>query len=422
MDIALTKNIFGNLEISPSKLIGVYGPRYVEGEGISDSEIRKFIKNPIGTRPLNEIAKGRKNVLIVTDDNTRATPLTRLIPPVLEELIAAGVPEEGITFLIGLGAHRHMDQREKEIKFGTMIANRYRIINHVWKDPESLVSLGTCELGFEVIINKLVQESDIILSIGSIFPHATTGFSGGGKSIIPGICGEKTIEDTHWMALNYSIGEILGNYNNPVREAIDFISRKIHLRMIINTILFNRNKIYGLVVGDMELAHKKGVELCREVYSVSIPEIGDIVIAEAYPADINLRQAIKAICAADLVCRDGGVVILPAECAEGIAPQFPEFEKYGFKDPDFLYQEVEKGEFKHKLMAYTLVAIGRIISKRIHAILISPNIDPGQAERMGFTWAIDLQDAVKKAFKILGENSKMIVLKQASGLLPILLS
>ena len=421
MDISLTRNIFGDLEISSSKLIGVYGPRHVEGEGISDHEIRKIIKNPIGTKPLNEIAKGCKNVLIVTDDNTRATPLSRPIPPVLDELIAAGVPEEGIAFLIGLGAHRPMNQSEIEIKFGTAIASKYRIINHAWNDPESLVSLGTYELGFEVIINKLVLEADFIISIGSIVPHATTGFSGGGKTIMPGICGEKTIEDTHWIALNYSMGEILGNYNNPVREAIDFICRKVNLSMIINTVLFNNNKIYGLVAGDMELAYKKGVELCREVYSISIPEKANIVIAEAYPADIDLRQAIKAICAANLVCRLGGVIILPAECPEGIAPQFPEFEKYGFKDPDYLYQEVEKGKFEQKLMAYTLVAIGRIISKQFHAILISPNIDSTQAESMGFMWAIDLQDAVNKAFKMLGDNSKIIVLKQASELLPILL-
>jgi nickel-dependent lactate racemase len=146
----------------------------------------------------------------------------------------------------------------------------------------------------------------------------------------------------------------------------------------------------------------------------------DIVIAEAYPTDIDLRQAIKAICSADIICRDGGIIILPAECSEGVSPQFPEFERYGFKNPDRLYNDVENGQFKQKLMAYTLVAIGRIISKRVKAILVSPNINSNQAEQMGFIWAADLQDAVNKAFQITGKGSKMIVLKQAGELLPIL--
>lgn len=420
MGISLTKHIFGDIKIAPSKLTGIYGPKHIEGEGLSDGQIKNAIGNPIGTRPLNEITKGCKKVLIVTDDNTRYTPLDRIIPPVLDELESAGVSEESIIFLIGLGTHRPMNQSEIETKFGTEIAGKYKILNHEWNNPESLVSLGTCELGFEVVINKLVLEADFTISIGSIVPHATTGFSGGGKTIMTGIAGERTIENTHWKALDYSMDEILGNYNNPVREAISSLCREINLGMIINTVLFNNNKIYDLVAGDLELAHKKGVELCCEVYGVSITEMADIVIAEAYPADIDLRQAIKAICAADLVCRDGGVIILPADCPEGIAPQFPEFARYGFKNPDMLYQKVNNGKFKQKLMAYTLVAIGRIISKRVNAILISPHIDSHQAERMGFMWAVNLQSAVDEAFRLTGNNAKAIVLKQASVLLPIL--
>lgn len=419
MHIKLTKHIFGDVKVDPSKLIGIYSPRHIEGEGLSDDEIRQAILAPIGINPLHEFAKGSKKVLIVTDDNTRATPLSRILPPILKELKLAGVPDNGITFLIGLGTHRFMTRKEIKIKFGQTIFDRYRIVNHTWNDPESLISLGSCELGYEVIINKLVREVDLLISVGNIVPHATTGFSGGGKTTITGICGEKTIENTHWMALNYSISEILGNINNPILEVINSLCRKINLRMIINTVLFNGSKIYGIVAGDPELAHRKGVELCREVYEFPVPEKADIVIAEAYPTDIDLRQAIKAICTADLVCRDGGVVILPAECPEGIAPQFPEFSKYGFKSPEKIYQEVKVGRLKQKLMAYTLVAIGRIISKRIKAILVSPNITSKQSEKMGFIPANDLKDALNKAFQMAGSSSKVIVIKQAGDSLPI---
>lgn len=420
MNITLTKHIFGDLNINPSNLVGIYVPNNFEGEGLTDEEIIKAIQNPIGTKPLSDMVKGCKKILIVTDDNTRSTPLYCLLPPIIDGLKAAGVPDSGITFLIGLGTHRPMTEDEIKLKFGEEIFRKYRIINHAWNDPDALISLGTCELGFEVVINKLVLESDFLISVGSIMPHATTGFSGGGKTVMPGVCGERTIEDAHWMALNYSMAEILGNIDNLIQKVINSICRKVNHKMIVNTILYKTDKIYAVVAGDVERAHKRGVEICRDVYGMSISQMADIVIAEAYPTDIDLRQAIKAICAADIVCRDGGVIILPAECPEGIAPQFPEFARYGFRDPEKLYHDVEDGKFKQKLMAYTLIAIGRIISGRVKAILVSPNIDQGQAEHMGFIWASDLQSAVNKGFNIKGKNSKVIVLKQAGEILPIL--
>ena len=416
----LTRNIFGDLKIDPSNMIGIYGTPHKRGDGRSDDEIINAIQNPIGTKCLGEMAKGCKKVLIVTDDNTRATPLSRILPPVLDELKAGGVTEKMITFLIGLGTHRSMNIDEIKKKYGAKLSDKYRIVNHDWKDSNSLLTLGRCQLGFDVIINKLAQETDLMISVGSIVPHATTGFSGGGKTIIPGICGEKTVEETHWIALNYSMREILGKLNNPIRDAINSICRKVNLRMIINTVLFDEKNIYGIVAGDMESAHRKGVELCKEIYEIEIPEKADIVIADAYPNDIDLRQAIKAICAADIVCRDGGVIILVADCPEGVAPQFPEFAKYGFKNPETLYRDVEKGKFKQKIMAYTLVAIGRIISRRVRPILVSPNIDSSLAENIGFFWNNNLQDAVDRAFQMVGKDSRIIGLQQAGQIVPAL--
>ena len=420
MEIKLTKHIFGDLEISDSNILGIYGPQQIEGNALTDHEISRVLAEPIGTEPLHRLAKGCSNVLIVTDDNTRSTPLSHVLPPILNELEAAGVPANGIMFLVGLGTHRPMTPSEIRFKFGPVIAQDYIIMNHSWNDATTLTSLGKCEFGFEVVINKRVLESDLIMSVGSIVPHATAGFSGGGKAIVPGICGEKTIEATHWTALNYSMDQILGVVDNPIRNAINSICRQINLAMIVNTILFDGDKVYGVAAGDLEQAFARGVKTSREVYGVKVNGKADIVIAEAYPTDIDLRQAIKAICSADLVCRDAGVIILPAECPEGVAPQFPEFVQYGFKNPDQLYHDVESGLFKDKLMAYTLVAIGRIISKRVRCIFVSSNIDPSLIEHMGFVWASDLVDAYDKACRIVGDGSKAIVLKQAGELLPLL--
>ena len=423
MNITLTKHVFGDAEVASLRVAGIYEPRSVEHRDISDEDIRQAIANPIGTKPLRQMAKGCKNVLIVTDDNTRETPLHRIIPAVLEELAAAGVGDAEITFLIGLGTHRAMTEAEIHAKFSPEIARKYKIINHDWDNPEALVSCGYCELGFEIVINKMAKDADFVISIGSIVPHATVGFSGGGKAIMPGVCGAKTIEQTHWMALNYSMSEILGNTSTPMRSAIINLCRKIDIGMIIDTVVFDDGKLYGLVAGDLKAAHDAGIELCREVYSVPVNETSEIVIAESYPADIDLRQAIKAICSADLVCRDGGVIILTARCPEGISPQFPDFAKYGFTNPDLLYRNINEGKCSNqKLLAYTLIAIGRIICKRVRAILISPNINPDETERLGFIWAGNLQHAIDKAFDMTGNNARISVLKQASIMLPVLRS
>lgn len=416
--ISLTKDIFGEALVERRRLAGVFGPKQIQAEGLSDREVYEKIKDASDRLPLKKIAQQKKRILIVTDDITRVTPLPRLLSPLLQIFGEAGIDQKRILILIALGTHRKMTREEIEVKFGSFIATNYRIENHDWDNPDKLYSFGFSNKNYEIVINRFVQEADLIISIGSIIPHATTGFSGGGKTIVPGICGEKTIETTHWKALDFSMRDILGIYENPIRILIDQICKKIGLDMIINTILINDDKIYDLVVGDHINVFQQGVHLCREVYEVKIPEKADIVIAEAYPMDIDLRQSIKAVCSADLVCNDGGIVILPAECPEGIAPQFPEFIRYGFKDPDGLFLEVEQGKFKQKLLAYTLVAVGRILSKRLKAILVSPNITLDQAESLGFLWAPDIQNALNKASLLLGKNSKVLVLKQAGEILP----
>ena len=136
--IRFEKHIFGDLAISSQDLIGIFGPGKIEGEGLSDSEIHQRICKPLGTEPLSRLVKNKRKILIVTDDNTRNTPLKRILPVVLAELHAAGVHNENITILIGLGTHRPMTQSEILEKFGEKISGQYNIVNHAWDDPSSL--------------------------------------------------------------------------------------------------------------------------------------------------------------------------------------------------------------------------------------------------------------------------------------------
>ena len=420
--ISLTNDLFGDFEVEDGRLIGIYGPSLLKGEGIDDEALRERIRNPIGAPPLREISKGAGRVLIVTDDNTRHTPLHRVLPLILEELAEAGVSDSSIRILIGLGTHRAMKDEEIRRKFGDDLVARFEILNHEWKNPAKLISLGKSGLGFDVLMNREILKTDLTISVGSIIPHATAGFSGGAKSVMPGICGEATIEETHWAALEYEMREIIGHFDNKVREAFVRIARRVRLRFIVNTIMMDEERIYDAVAGDLESAHEVGCERCLELYGVPVDAPAEVVIAEAYPSDIDLRQSIKAVCAADLVCRDNGVIILAAGCREGVSPQFPNFKRYGFRDPDSLYRKVEAGEFPEKLLAYTLVAIGRIISKRVKGVLVSPHIDREEANGMGFGWSESIGAAVDDAMEATGPNSKLIVLRQAGQIMPVISS
>lgn len=420
MKVLLDGPSYGDLDLPDAAVVGCYGPNPPAGRALTDSDLRERLSAPLAAPPLRELARGKTRVLIVTDDNTRSTPLDRLLPLVAEELAAAGVPDSAVTILIGLGTHRAMTDQEIVEKFGPETVRRFRIVNHAWNEPSALVVLEQTELPFPVVVNRLVPEADLVVSLGSIVPHATVGFSSGGKTIMPGVCGEATIENTHWMALQFPMRQIIGVFDNPMRRAVCAVARRAGLSFIVNVVMLEDGRIVDLVAGDPEAAHRAGVEACRAVYGVSIPEPADIVIAEAYPCDIDLRQAIKAICAADIVCRDGGVIILPAACPEGVAPQFPEFARLGFRNPEHLFQAVEQGAYRNKLLAYTLVAIGRIIDQRVKSILISPGISRAETERMGFHFAPDLPSAERLARSLVAREPRYLVLRQASILWPVL--
>ncbi|MDP1853041.1 MAG: nickel-dependent lactate racemase [Candidatus Omnitrophota bacterium] len=381
--------------------------------------ISKRIKNPIGCLPLRKYASSAKSVLIITDDNTRFTPLKSILPIVLNELRDAGITNKQLKILIASGTHRPMTKKEIRDKFGSALAANYKIYNHSWNKESSLSRISEKIRGRRICINRLAKEADFIVGIGSIVPHATTGFSGGGKIILPGICGKETVEDMHWEALNFQMKEILGVYDNPMRRRVDSVAEKSGLKFIVNAIMDCKGRLVDVVAGDPVKAHKKGVELAKAIFGLPMDSLADIVIADAKPMDIDLRQAIKAVASSELAVKDGGVIILLARCPEGAAPQFPEFEKYGFSDPDKLKVMAEKGKI-NRLAAYTLIAIGRIIKYKAKVILVSKGIPRGAAEKLGFLWARSLEAALRKAKDLSGQNARVVFLKRACEVLPLM--
>lgn len=383
--------------------------------------ILKSLKKPIGCPPLKKFVKEKKSILVVTDDFTRQTPLRKILPLLLNELKSANIKDNQIKILIASGTHRPMTKNELIDKFGKKIISGFKIYNHNWTDRAILTRINYTLYGKNIYVNRLAKESDFIVGIGSIVPHATTGFSGGGKIILPGICGRETVEDIHWKALEFEIKDILGVYDSPMRRIIDYVACSVGLKFIINVILDNSNRVVDIVAGDPIKAHREGVKTAKKVFGLRVSGLADIVVADAKPMDIDLRQAIKAVAASDLVVKKGGVIILIARCSEGVSAQFPEFEKYGFANPDGLKRKIEEGKIQGKLMAYTLIAIGRIIKYKAKVILVSKGISAQTCRDLGFFWAESLKEALKKAREIVRKKeAKIFFLKRACQTLPLM--
>ena len=408
------------LEIPERNLLGTFSPSTVQIEKSEEEIVEEAFSHPIGSEPLSKMLRGCKNLLILTDDYTRTTPVQRVLPRLMRESEMAGIKPGGIKILIALGTHRPMTEKEIKEKFGKDFSERYTILNHSWWDPSQLSYLGETEGGTPIFINRLAKEADFIIGVGQIVPHRVSGFSGGGNIIQPGICGEEIIGRTHWLAAQFTGREILGKIENPVKEEIERVAQKAGLRWIINTIQDGSDRVVEVVAGDPMQAYRKGAIRSLQVFQSVLPQEADIVMADSYPYDSELWLAAKGIYAAELAVKQGGVVILVSPCPEGISPSHPEVLEFGYQTFEDADQKVRKGIIKKLTAAAHLVHVGRVIKERARGIMVSPGILKEDKERLGFIHAREPQEALDIAFSLSGRDAKVAVLQRGGEILPVI--
>ena len=235
-------------------------PNIKDGLHDNDEElIRSCLKNPIGTNVLREEVKGCTNVVILADDYTRHTPTHLILPLLIQELQMGGVALDNISILVASGTHRAMSDEEKMKKYGKAIVDSIAIQDHEWFNRNHLSYLGKTERGTDVLVNTIVLEADYVIGVGQIVPHRVAGFSGGAKIVQPGVCGELTTGQTHWLsAKDYHGKDIIGISKIPVRSEINEVGKKAGLRFIFNTVQIGDKNIYKCFCGDPEKAHYEG--------------------------------------------------------------------------------------------------------------------------------------------------------------------
>ena len=399
-----TRNYLGSIE--PKERIGVADPR---------AEIERALNEPIGTKKLREIAKAGDKAAIVVDDATRATPSYLMVPLVLDELNRAGVKDEDITVIFGCGSHRAVKPEEMEKLVGEEVLKRVKTISHDYKLADQ-VFLGKTSLGTKVYVNKVFAEANVKVLTGDVELHYYAGYGGGRKSVLPAVSSAETIQRNHAMLLHpkAKTGVLDGN---PVHEDMVETAKLAKIDFILNLVTNSKRELVQAFAGDLEKAFYEGVRLVDEMYKVPIERRADIAVVSSggHPHDIDLFQAYKGIDNALDAVKRGGVIVLVAECPEGHGNEVFYEWMTKFNDLKQMENEIKRRFVLGGHKAYYLTRA----LQRVKIILVSVMPDYYAVNTFRLRTARALNDALRDAFDVAGNNAKVWAMPHGNITLPV---
>ncbi|MFQ6094575.1 MAG: nickel-dependent lactate racemase [Candidatus Bathyarchaeia archaeon] len=399
-------------ELPTHRLVFVVKPKDFPGVEDDEEEIRRAFRNPVGTPRISELVRPGQRVVIVADDLTRVTPCRKIIPIILDELNAAGVKDENIKLIIGLGTHRPMTRNEIVHRFGKQVVDRIEVMNHTPFDKGNLAYLGRLASGIPLWVNKEFLEGDVKIVVGNVVPHCFGGFSAGAKGVLPGICGEETTGMLHLTGARITVDRLIGRVENPLRRDMEEAARIVGLDMIVNTVLTRERRIAGVFVGDFVKAHREAVKIVEKIYIEEVPKEADIVIASSYPADIEYYQGIKGVFASYRAVKKGGTIILLTPCPEGIAQTHPAIAKYA----SLPSKEIDRIAKEEKIEDPCGVACAMVHAQqreKAHLIFVSEGLTREMCNSLGVEKAESLDEALELALKRHGKEATIGVITES---------
>jgi len=371
-----------------------------------EAALRARLEAPVGTAPLRELAAGRRHALILVEDSTRATPVDRILPVLLDYLNEAGLPDERVEILTAPGTHRVMTEPEVRAKVGEEAWSRVRISQHDCNHAASMTDLEPVTAGgveIPVQVNRKVLEADLVIGLGNILPHCGAGFSGGAKILQPGVCGFATTSATHIAAT--LLPEIpLGVMESPVREGIEEVARRVGLAFIINVVRDPKGRVLTIVAGDFVEAHRRGAEVSRRAYAVRLPAQADIVVVSSYPADIDWWQAEKGLIAAHFAVKTGGVIVFAAPCPEGLEHNHPllrDWIRLSYEEGCAKIRTIDPADVSADLISADLGVDNAKIRERATILVVTDGLSDADIELLGYERCPDLQSAVDRALELI---------------------
>lgn len=369
------------------------------------------MRDPIDSPPLWELAKGKKNVVIIISDHTRPVPSKKILPAMFEELRRWN-PGIDISLLVATGFHRGTTPAELVNKLGEEIIANEKIVVHDCKDQENNVQIGVLPSGAPLVINRLAAEADLLVSEGFIEPHFFAGFSGGRKSVLPGICDRTTVLGNHCSQFIDSSSARTGKLlHNPIHEDMIAAARLANLQFIVNVLLDEEKKIVAAVAGHFETAHAKGCEIMRSQCSVTaVP--ADIVLTSngGYPLDQNIYQSVKGLTAAEASAKPGAVLITCAECRDGTGGDDFYNSLHDCESVESLYQSLLNIPMDQTIPDQWETQILCRIMRKHHVIFVAAPEMEKTIREMKLDYAKSAEDALKIAQKRFNRSPSITVI------------
>lgn len=407
----------GTVSARIPNLIAVAEPAYMPGVPDARAEIRRAIAEPIGSAPLAELARGKRNAVIVINDITRPYPGGLMVEEIASQLNAAGMPDSAISLLVAYGQHRENTVKELSEQYSRAVIERFKIIHHHASAPEENVTVGCTAGGVSVTINRAFADADLKILTGCITPHQFAGFSGGRKSVIPGIAGIDAIKKHHSFPIRpeaISLGRLEGNrFHEESLEA----ARIAGVDFIVNAVDNTERELVRCVAGDLAAAYMAGVEVSRRIWTAEIDQRPRIVVVSpgGFPRDFDLHQSQKSLGCAEMVLPDGGGVVLCAHCPDGAGKPGALLKKAQTLDElidDFMVHGMLPGG---NGKAYMLARA----AKKFRIVLAGCSIPKEELREMFFDGYDTVEEAVAALMEELGDDAPVLVIPNASEIIPV---
>ena len=366
--------------------------------------ILEAMQNPVGSKTLKELSAGKENIVIIASDHTRPVPSKLIIPPMLKE-IREGNPNAKITILIATGCHRFTTKDELISKFGKEIVENENIYIHDCDESDKMINIGTLPSGGDCIVNKIAYEADLLVSEGFIEPHFFAGYSGGRKSVLPGVCARSTVLANHCSEFIANENARTGVLeNNPIHTDMIYAAEKAKLSYIVNVVLNGDKKVIYATAGSCKDAHKQGTDFLSTLCGAKACE-SDVVITTngGYTLDQNVYQAVKGMTAAEATVKKGGVIIMMAKSNDGIGGDH------------FYHQLADESDINKTMDIFLKRDRGETVPDQwqtqillrvlMHAsVIYISEMSDSVVEKMHMIPAHSLDEALKKAKAILNKN------------------
>lgn len=388
-------------------------------DGSEPEIVRRALANPIGSKRLSELAIGKKRVTLITSDHTRAVPSKITLPILLEE-IRTGSPEADITILIATGLHRAPTAEEMRAMFGDAVVDNERIVVHDAFKDEDMVDICTLPSGAGLVVNRLAVECDLLVTEGFIEPHFFAGFSGGRKSILPGICSAVTVNENHSYTAIAHPNSVAGiTTGNPIHDDMVFAVRKVIVHFTLNVGLDADKKIIAAFAGEIIDSHQQGCDFIAGLSRCpAVP--GDVVVTSngGYPLDQNLYQSAKAVATAEACAGEDGVIVMVCSCVDGMGGTH--FERLiAMGTPEEIDAYLSSIPSKETISEQWCAQIYARILKKHKVILVTASLAPEVVRKANMIPAASPDEAMGLAYAMKGKDAQVVVIPDGVAVLTI---